>query len=186
MSSNAWTVRYRDERRRIVAANRGYPAISVISLLPAAPEGVWSDVSNTLASLNSPTDFLSNLFCELTSAGSLDIGETRLTLDGFLGSAFSHQDPWLLIPAISLWIPALGAVADVAEHLLGIVGRWETLVAMPIELPSGRVPSASELGAFLPHGRVPRNHIAEAFERAVRLRLSERADRARRGDGAAY
>jgi hypothetical protein len=175
MNSSAWTVRYRDERRSIVAANRGFPAISVISLLPAAPEGVWSDVSSTLASLASPTEFLSNLFCELASGGHLEIGETRLTLDGFLGSAFSHQDPWLLIPAISLWIPALGAVADVAEDLLGIVRRWEDLLAMPIELPSSRVPPASELGAFLPHARVPRKHIADAFEGAVRLRLSARS-----------
>jgi hypothetical protein len=175
MTPETWIEDYRRQRRQIVAANAGYTAISVIALLPEAPEGVWSVVSNTLGSFASPTEFLSHLFCELVGPGHQAIEEPPLTLDGFLGSAFCEQDPWLLVPAVSLWIRRVEDVQGTVDDLFRIVALWEGLLASPITISPSRILPASELHAFLPYGRVPRKSLADAFERAVRSHLSQRA-----------
>lgn len=49
---------YLIERQAIITANSGSGWISVVSLLPRAPDGVWASVSHTLGSFESPERFL--------------------------------------------------------------------------------------------------------------------------------
>jgi hypothetical protein len=174
LTSAAWLQEYRASRRDLITANEGHHAVSVVGLLPNAPNGEWAAVSAQIASMRSPVTFLSHLFCEISGRGHILIAETPISLDGFLGSAHSTQDQWLLLPAMALWLLNSRAAASAAVELFRVVDLWEELLGKRWELPPSRLRLSSDLGPFLPHARVPRRDTVETFLEAVQSQIVER------------
>jgi hypothetical protein len=171
---DSWLANYCAERHAVIEANGGMPEISVVSLLPNAPAGVWNRVSQTVAELRSPLHFLSNLFCELRFNASGLIPAEPLSLDGFLGSYGSRQKPDLLIPAMSLWLRSSDPVSDAAKSVADVIHNWEILVGRRLPVSATQFPPADELGPFLAHGRVPNSTFSASFLAAVSDSLSRR------------
>lgn len=166
---------YRTARREIVAANEGSFRISLVGLLPNAPDGVWEAVSTTLAALDSPPQFLSHLCCELVlDRRSEVLGERPISLDGFLGNAGGELQPALLIPAIALWLASPDESPSVAREFVHTVELWELLTRRQLSTHALRLGRPNDLQAFVPWGRVPRRALGEEFVQYVTEGLENR------------
>lgn len=156
------SLEYWDDRRAVVAANSGSAAISIVSLLPDAPKGVWARVSEIVATLQSPTRFLSHLFVEVTSPNLQSSHAPRIQIDGFLGSGGHAIDPWTLLPAAGVWIRSRAGVRPAIRHLEDAFAFWYPS-GLPKEYRSERVPNADSLGPFLPYGRILNRSVVNLF-----------------------
>ena len=111
------------ERDAVVRANAGCGRISIAWLMPSAFSGLQSPISTVVQGLPSPPRFLLYLF------GELAIGRERtlspvISLDGFLGSAFCHQSPWLLLVLAGIWTTSSATVPRSVELLAESCRYW--------------------------------------------------------------
>ncbi len=84
-----------------------------------------------------------------------------LHLDGFLGSAFSVQDPWLLLPIIGVWLLLARDIPTAVEDFFASMQRCEQLTRHSLSPSQCRLLPATGLRSFPPHGRVPRPAVVE-------------------------
>ncbi len=156
---------YVEERDAIVRANGGNGRISVVSLLPNAPSGVWSQVSNVLRELPSPSRFLLYLFGELAVGRPEATLGPPISLDGFLGSAGSYQSPWLLLVAAGIWTPSPVSVRRSIRCFAESCGYWNR--GQTLALDPGRLPKPDDLKGFVPHGKIPNRPVVDLFLKGV-------------------
>ena len=149
------------EREAIVQANGGGGRISVASLMPTKFNGVQLQVGKVLSGLPSAERFLLHLFGELVIGRHRAQLSPAISLDGFLGSAFSYQSPWLLLVVAGIWTSSLARVPRSVKLLATSCSYWS--MGQPLDLDPVFFPTADEVRGFLPQGEIPNQRVVDSF-----------------------
>lgn len=152
------------DREAVIRANEGRTVISMIGLLPDAPEGRWGDVSATIAALASPLSFLTHLFVDTACPSSLRLaGAKTVWFDGILSSAGYQIDSWALLPAIGVWARSPRLVDSAIRHLGAALQYWHG-GKLPEKCQRASLADPEDLlRGFVPYGKLPNRRLLEAF-----------------------